>query len=145
MSSILVDRRRRVHWQPRRPPARRARRARRVLDKSLDRLSGRRARCAARRRDTADREAVNRLLAEHGIENGDALRGAYDRAGVRVEPLKYYGNNTCATRNLLECCDRAGVKHVVFSSTAAVYGIPSEGVAREESPTVPINPTGSPS
>ena len=57
-------------------------------------------------------------------------------------PLKYYGNNTCATRNLLECCDRAGVKHFVFSSTAAVYGIPAEGLAREDSPTAPINPYG---
>ena len=59
------------------------------------------------------------------------------------DPLKYYGNNTCATRNLLEQCDRAGVRHFVFSSTAAVYGIPSGGVAREDSPTVPINPYGS--
>jgi UDP-glucose 4-epimerase len=57
-------------------------------------------------------------------------------------PLKYYGNNTCATRNLLEQCDRASVRHFVFSSTAAVYGIPAEGLAREESPTVPINPYG---
>ncbi len=57
-------------------------------------------------------------------------------------PLKYYGNNTAATRNLLECCDRAGVEHFVFSSTAAVYGIPEEGLAREETPTSPINPYG---
>ena len=58
------------------------------------------------------------------------------------DPLKYYGNNTCATRNLLERCDRAGVKHFVFSSTAAVYGIPAEGLAREDTPTAPINPYG---
>ena len=44
-----------------------------------------------------------------------------------ANPLKYYGNNTCASRTLLEHALRASVKHVVFSSTAAVYGIPSDG------------------
>ena len=58
------------------------------------------------------------------------------------EPLKYYGNNTCATRTLLECCVEAGVRHFVFSSTAAVYGIPAEGLAAETTPTAPINPYG---
>jgi UDP-glucose 4-epimerase len=58
------------------------------------------------------------------------------------EPLKYYGNNTCATRNLLAACLRAGVRRLVFSSTAAVYGMPEQGVAREDSPLAPINPYG---
>src|SRR5262245_48959476 len=49
------------------------------------------------------------------------------------DPLKYYGNNTCATRNLLQCCVEAGVRHFVFSSTAAVYGIPADGLADEQS------------
>ena len=52
------------------------------------------------------------------------------------------GNNTAATRTLLERCDRAGVKHFVFSSTAAVYGIPKDGLASEDTPTSPINPYG---
>lgn len=59
-----------------------------------------------------------------------------------AEPLKYYGNNTCASRTLLEAALRAGVKHVVFSSTAAVYGVPEGGVASETTPTAPINPYG---
>jgi len=58
------------------------------------------------------------------------------------EPLKYYGNNTCSTRSLLQCCLETGVKNFVFSSTAAVYGIPADGVAAESSPTAPINPYG---
>jgi UDP-glucose 4-epimerase len=58
------------------------------------------------------------------------------------DPLKYYGNNTCSTRNLLECCHEAGVENFVFSSTAAVYGIPQESYAEESSPTAPINPYG---
>lgn len=58
------------------------------------------------------------------------------------DPLKYYGNNTANTRNLLECCRDAGVKHFVFSSTAAVYGMPEDGLAREDSALAPINPYG---
>ena len=57
-------------------------------------------------------------------------------------PLKYYRNNTANTRTLLECCVAAGVRQFVFSSTAAVYGMPPGGVAEENTPTVPINPYG---
>jgi len=59
-----------------------------------------------------------------------------------ADPLKYYRNNTCASRTLLAHALRAGVRHVVFSSTAAVYGIPPDGRASEDSPTAPINPYG---
>ena len=59
-----------------------------------------------------------------------------------ANPLKYYGNNTCASRTLLEHALRAGVKHFVFSSTAAVYGIPESGEAAEDTPTAPINAYG---
>ncbi len=59
-----------------------------------------------------------------------------------ADPLKYYGNNTCASRTLLEQSLKAGVKHFVFSSTAAVYGIPSDGIASEDTPTAPINAYG---
>jgi UDP-glucose 4-epimerase len=57
-------------------------------------------------------------------------------------PLKYYGNNTCSTRNLLQACLENNVKNFVFSSTAAVYGMPDEGYAGEDSPTRPINAYG---
>jgi len=59
-----------------------------------------------------------------------------------ANPLKYYGNNTCASRTLLEHSVRAGVKNVVFSSTAAVYGVPHDGDAAEDTPTNPINAYG---
>jgi len=58
------------------------------------------------------------------------------------DPLKYYGNNTCSTRNLLESCVESGVRRFLFSSTAAVYGMTPGGVADEETPTLPINPYG---
>jgi UDP-glucose 4-epimerase len=92
--------------------------------------------------DTGDRELVARILADHGIDTVLHFAAHTIVPESVAKPLKYYGNNTCATRNLLEQCDRAGVRHFVFSSTAAVYGMPPEGVAREDSPTVPINPYG---
>lgn len=57
-------------------------------------------------------------------------------------PLKYYMNNTVNTTNLIRCAVKSGVKSFVFSSTAAVYGEPKDGVVTEESPLVPINPYG---
>ena len=59
-----------------------------------------------------------------------------------ADPLKYYRNNTGGTRTLLQSCVEAGVKHFIFSSTAAVYGMPPGGIASEETPTAPINPYG---
>jgi UDP-glucose 4-epimerase len=59
-----------------------------------------------------------------------------------ANPLKYYDNNTCSTRALLEAAAYADIKHFVFSSTAAVYGMPASGVASEETPTAPVNPYG---
>lgn len=92
--------------------------------------------------DTGDREAVSRVLSEHGI--GTILHfAAHTIVPESVSnPLKYYANNTCATRNLIECAVAAKIRHFIFSSTAAVYGIPPGGLAAEETPTVPINPYG---
>jgi UDP-glucose 4-epimerase len=57
-------------------------------------------------------------------------------------PLKYYKNNFCATHNLLCAMEAAGVRKFIFSSTAAVYGIPEIIPIIEDSPTNPINPYG---
>lgn len=92
--------------------------------------------------DTGDRELVSRVLAEHGIQTVMHFAAHTIVPESVSNPLKYYGNNTCSTRSLLQCCEAAGVKHFVFSSTAAVYGIPEGGLAAEESPTQPINPYG---
>ena len=92
--------------------------------------------------DTGDRELVSRLLRENGIETVMHFAAHTIVPESVSNPLKYYGNNTCSTRSLLQCCAEAGVKHFVFSSTAAVYGIPEGGVASEDSPTQPINPYG---
>jgi UDP-glucose 4-epimerase len=92
--------------------------------------------------DTGDRELVGRILREHGVETVMHFAAHTVVPESVSNPLKYYGNNTCSTRSLLEACSAAGVKHFVFSSTAAVYGIPEGGVAAEDSPTQPINPYG---
>jgi UDP-glucose 4-epimerase len=92
--------------------------------------------------NVGDRALVAQILAEHHV--GAVLHFAAHTVvpeSVR-DPLKYYGNNTCNTRNLLACCAEAGVRQFLFSSTAAVYGMPASGVADEDTPTQPINPYG---
>ncbi len=59
-----------------------------------------------------------------------------------ADPLRYYANNTLNTWRLLQACAEAGVEHFVFSSTAAVYGMPEQMPVSEEAPLAPINPYG---
>jgi UDP-glucose 4-epimerase len=92
--------------------------------------------------DTGDRALVGRLLRERRIDTVMHFAAHTIVPESVTNPLKYYANNTCSTRSLLQCCQEAGVKHFVFSSTAAVYGIPAGGTAAEDSPTAPINPYG---
>ncbi len=58
------------------------------------------------------------------------------------DPLKYYRNNTAASRTLVESAVAAGVPHFIFSSTAATYGTPERVPVAEGDPTRPINPYG---
>lgn len=58
------------------------------------------------------------------------------------KPLLYYENNFLGTINLLQAMQRAGTKYLIFSSTAAVYGIPKIIPVKESDPTEPINPYG---
>jgi UDP-glucose 4-epimerase len=89
-----------------------------------------------------DRALVDRLLAEHRVDTIVHFAAHTIVPESVSDPLKYYGNNTCSTRSLLDCAARAGVRHFVFSSTAAVYGIPADGLAAEDTTTAPINPYG---
>lgn len=92
--------------------------------------------------DTSDMSLVSRLLTEHKVESVLHFAAHTIVPESVSDPLKYYRNNTCASRNLLECCAKAGVKHFIFSSTAAVYGIPQSMYASEDTPLCPINPYG---
>jgi len=92
--------------------------------------------------DVGDRDLITTLLREQGIDTVMHFAAHTIVPESVADPLKYYRNNTCATRNLLASCAEAGVQHIVFSSTAAVYGMPPGGIASEDSPTAPINPYG---
>jgi len=92
--------------------------------------------------DTGDERLLEQLFAEHNIDTIMHFAAHTVVPESVADPLKYYGNNTASSRTLLEVAHRHSVKHVVFSSTAAVYGIPPDGRAAEDSPTAPINPYG---
>ncbi len=92
--------------------------------------------------DVGDSALVSRLMTEHRVETVMHFAAHTIVPESVAEPLKYYGNNTCSTRALLQVCLEHHIKHFVFSSTAAVYGMPDQGYADEESPTRPINAYG---
>lgn len=92
--------------------------------------------------DLADGRLLVETLDKYSI---DAVMhfAAFIEVGESVQgPLRYYRNNFCCTENLLSAMETAGVKKFVFSSTAAVYGIPEKTPITEDSPTEPINPYG---
>lgn len=92
--------------------------------------------------DLADYDLLLKTLRERRIEAVMHF-AAWIEVGESVqEPLKYYRNNTSNTQNLLSAMETAGVGRFVFSSTAAVYGMPETTPITEEMPKAPINPYG---
>ncbi|WP_031074380.1 UDP-glucose 4-epimerase GalE [Streptomyces sp. NRRL S-118] len=90
----------------------------------------------------ADRELVDRTLAEHAV-TGVVHLAAKKQVGESVErPLHYYRENVHGLTLLLEAVVAAGVKRFLFSSSAAVYGVPDAELIGETAPTAPINPYG---
>ena len=92
--------------------------------------------------DTGDDALLDALFKKHGIDTVMHFAAHTIVPESVADPLKYYRNNTASSRTLLEAANRHGVRHIVFSSTAAVYGMPEGGKASEDSPTRPINPYG---
>lgn len=92
--------------------------------------------------DVGDFELVSRLLSDHGVDTVMHFAAHTIVPESVAQPLKYYRNNTSATRVLLQACLENQVKHFVFSSTAAVYGMPDQPLADEQSATRPINAYG---
>lgn len=92
--------------------------------------------------NVGDRGLVSRVLAEHRVDTVLHFAAHTVVPESVCDPVKYYGNNTCNTCNLLACCSEAEVSKFIFSSTAAVYGMTEAGVADEDTPTQPINPYG---
>ena len=92
--------------------------------------------------DTGDAELLEKLFAEYDIDTVLHFAAHTVVPESVANPLKYYRNNTASSRTLLEAASKNGVRNFVFSSTAAVYGIPDGGRAAEDSATAPINAYG---
>jgi UDP-glucose 4-epimerase len=98
--------------------------------------------CPFYRLDLAETDAMADVLARHQIECVMHF-AALTYVGESVEsPLVYYQNNTAGTISLLQAMKAVGVKRLVFSSTAAVYGEPESTPIVETMPCRPINPYG---
>lgn len=92
--------------------------------------------------DLADEAAIDAVFSAHRFEAVLHFAANIVVPESVANPLKYYGNNTRNTLNLLKAIERHQVPYMVFSSTAAVYGMPEETVLAEELPLAPINPYG---
>lgn len=92
--------------------------------------------------DLADHKTLAETFQKHNFKTVLHFAASIIAPESVTLPLKYYGNNTRNTLGLLEACVRFGVLRFIFSSTAAVYGIPEGEAAAEESALSPINPYG---
>ncbi|MBY6193478.1 MULTISPECIES: UDP-glucose 4-epimerase GalE [Marinobacter] len=92
--------------------------------------------------DLADEQALEAVFSEHGFEAVLHFAANIVVPESVANPLKYYSNNTRNTLNLLKMVERYQVPYMVFSSTAAVYGMPEQTVLTEDLPLAPINPYG---
>ncbi len=90
----------------------------------------------------ADSALVERIFAEQGIAAIMHFAGSIVVPESVEKPLFYYANNTVATHALVSTAVECGLKHILFSSTAAVYGAPDKVPVSEEDPKEPINPYG---
>ena len=90
----------------------------------------------------ADQALVKRIVAEQGVQAIMHFAGSIVVPESVEKPLDYYGNNTVGSHALITAAVASGVKHILFSSTAAVYGAPEVVPISEDSPKAPINPYG---
>ena len=90
----------------------------------------------------ADRALVDDILGREAIGAIMHFAGSIVVPESVEQPLKYYANNTLATHALIDAAVAGGVKHFLFSSTAAVYGAPERAPIDEEDAKLPINPYG---
>ena len=92
--------------------------------------------------DVADAALVARIFAERGTRAIMHFAGSIVVPESVEKPLEYYDNNTVRSRALIAAAVAARVPHMIFSSTAAVYGAPDTATVTEETPQRPINPYG---
>ena len=92
--------------------------------------------------DIADASLLARIFAEQGIAAVMHFAGSVVVPESVENPLKYYDNNTVKSVALIEAAVAGGIRHFIFSSTAATYGTPEISPVSEDSPKRPINPYG---
>lgn len=92
--------------------------------------------------DLRSLEEVRKVFRRHRVEAVMHFAALMQVGESYADPQKYYLHNLISSLNLLQAMLEAGVKHFIFSSSAAVYGQPSEIPIREDHPLHPINPYG---
>lgn len=92
--------------------------------------------------DVADAALLAEIFAAQGTRAVMHFAGSVVVPESVIDPLKYYANNTANSRTLIAAAVRAGVPHMIFSSTAATYGVPERTPVSEDAPRQPINPYG---
>lgn len=92
--------------------------------------------------DVGDQALVRQIIRRFSITAVIHFAGSVVVPESVANPLAYYANNTVVARNLIESCVQEGVRNFIFSSTAAVYGIPAQNRVTEDTATNPINPYG---
>jgi UDP-glucose 4-epimerase len=92
--------------------------------------------------DTGDQPLVASIIARHEIEAIIHFAASTVVPESVADPLGYYRNNTVNSRALIESAVKGGVRHFIFSSTAAVYGNPERMPVAEDTPTMPMSPYG---
>lgn len=92
--------------------------------------------------DIEDADLLARIISEQNIGAVMHFAGSVVVPESVSDPLKYYHNNTAKTRSLIASAVTGAVKHFIFSSTAATYGIPDVSPVTEDTPQRPINPYG---
>jgi UDP-glucose 4-epimerase len=110
-----------------------------VLDR-IEKIAGRRPHF--QQADVRHREALRTIFSAHSIDAVIHFAGLKAVGESTAEPLRYYDNNVSATLALCEVMAQAGVKDIVFSSSATVYGEPPSLPILEDFPLAPANPYG---
>jgi len=93
--------------------------------------------------ETGDQALTAALIAREGVDAVIHFAASIVVPDSVADPLGYYRNNTVNSRALIETAIKGGVRHFIFSSTAAVYGNPARIPVGESDPTVPMSPYGS--
>jgi UDP-glucose 4-epimerase len=93
--------------------------------------------------DVGDQSLVKGIIASQGVESIIHFAGSIVVPDSVADPLGYYLNNTVKSRALIAAAVAAGVRNFIFSSSAAVYGMPSEAAVAEGDPLMPMSPYGS--